>query len=108
MGYFIRFIHNRDLAVENIVSSVTRFSFMILEASRCLGSVHDKLEAVGAVLPDRSMLREATRVRKLQHLMTSVNSLFLMSTVVNNLFIVIVRLSTPREVCQGITVFNSS
>ena len=64
MGYFIRFIHNRDLAAENIVTAYTRFRYLLHAASAAgrIESLHAKISKTGLELPRRSMLQQATKV----------------------------------------------
>ena len=62
MGWLIRFIHNRDLAAENIVTAYTRQRFVLAAPAEALGSLLPKLEAAGYTLPVRSLLNNAARI----------------------------------------------
>jgi hypothetical protein len=62
MGWLIRFIHNRDLAAENIVTAYMRQRFVLAAPAEALDSLQRKLDKAGMVLPVRSLLNNATRV----------------------------------------------
>lgn len=62
MGYFIRFIHCRDLAAENITTSYTRFRLLLDSAPGSVAKLLARLTDAGFTLPARSMLRSASDV----------------------------------------------
>jgi len=64
MGWLIRYIHNRDLAAENIVTAYIRQCFVLAAPAEALDSLLAKLEKAGMALPMRSLLNNAKRVIK--------------------------------------------
>ena len=63
MGYYIRFIHNRDLAAENIVTSCVRTrTLMFLQPMWMKQSFYSRLESAKVQLPDNSFLLSAKQV----------------------------------------------
>ena len=56
MGWIIRFIKNRDRAVENIVMAVTRKNVLSQVPWHIVKTMRARLERVGAVLPPSSIL----------------------------------------------------
>ena len=56
MGYFIRFIHNRDLAAENIMTAYCRSSLIRDCYPGAVQALLAKLKRAGYALPKRSML----------------------------------------------------
>ena len=60
MGYFIRFIHNRDLAAENIMTAYCRFRLVLDSCPGSIFSVTARLKEAGIKLPQNSMLKLAT------------------------------------------------
>lgn len=62
MGWLIRFIHNRDLAAENIVTAYTRQRFVLSAPQEALQSLHTKMEQAGLTLPARSLLNSTKKV----------------------------------------------
>jgi hypothetical protein len=66
MGYFIRFIHNRDLAGENILTAYVRHRVVMGAPA---GAVHDlvgRLNRAGFPLPTTSLLLCASQLMRLQ------------------------------------------
>jgi hypothetical protein len=66
MGYIIRFIHNRDLAAENIMTAYCRLRLVLDSPPRSISDIMEKLSRIDARLPYDSMLsisRETTRIR---------------------------------------------
>lgn len=62
MGFLIRFIHNRDLAAENVVTAFMRQQFVLSAPPETLESLHAKLERAGLTLPVRSLLNTTKAV----------------------------------------------
>ena len=62
MGWLIRFIHNRDLAVENIVTAYTRQSLVLAACGWDGGAqqMFEQLKIAGLAPPARSLLQPAT------------------------------------------------
>ena len=66
MGYIIRFIHNRDLAAENIMTAYCRLRLVLDSPPRSISNIMEKFSRIEARLPYDSMLsisRETTRIR---------------------------------------------
>ena len=59
MGHYIRFIHNRDLAGENIVTACVRSRMILSSPAGVIDSLLRRLKAMGFTLPDRSILSQA-------------------------------------------------
>lgn len=57
MGWLIRFIHNRDLAAENIITAYTRQCVLLSFPPHFLAELHCKLEETDVKLPARSLLK---------------------------------------------------
>ena len=64
MGWLIRFIHNRNLAAENIVTAYVRQCFVLSAPTEEVESLYARLGEAGLKLPVRSLLQNATRVLK--------------------------------------------
>lgn len=62
MGYLIRFIHNRDLAAENIVTASIRTKFLLQAPSEALNGLRQRLENANIRLHPNSMLHTASQV----------------------------------------------
>jgi hypothetical protein len=62
MGYFVRFIHNRDLATENIMTAATRTRLVLDCPPGVVKSLLVRLKESGMVLPAQSMLKLADEV----------------------------------------------
>ena len=62
MGWLIRFIHNRDLAAENIVTAYVRQRFVLAAPAEVLASLHAKLESSSMTLPLNSLLAQAKNI----------------------------------------------
>ncbi len=66
MGYIIRFIHNRDLAAENIMTAYCRLRLVLDSPPHSVSNIMDKLSGLEASLPYDSMLsisRETAKIR---------------------------------------------
>lgn len=63
MGYFIRFIHNRDLAAENLARAVVRTRFLLDSPPGALQGILTRLSAAGLPLPSLSLLTLAADIR---------------------------------------------
>jgi hypothetical protein len=66
MGYFIRFIHNRDLAAENIMTAYCRSSLIRDSHPGAVQALLAKLKRAGYSLPKRSMLTLAGELIRLR------------------------------------------
>ncbi len=65
MGHFIRFIHNRDLAGENIMTAYVRHRLVLGTPPGVVASLVSRLKSMDLDLPKRSMLLlERTRGRR--------------------------------------------
>jgi len=64
MGWLIRYIHNRDLAAENIMTAYVRQRFVMAAPAEALDSLHAKLEKAGLSLPVRSLLNNVKQIFK--------------------------------------------
>ena len=65
MGHFIRFIHNRDLAGENIMTAYVRHRLVMSAPPGVVAGLVSRLQAMKLDLPKRSMLLlERTRARR--------------------------------------------
>ena len=62
MGTFIRFIHNRDLAAENIVTAYVRIRILQASPPGVVSSLFQRLQDNGFQLPERTILSTATEV----------------------------------------------
>ena len=67
MGYFIRHIHNRDLATENIVSAYCRVRLILDAAPGSLDDFITRIDKAGYKLPSNSVLRNAGEAFRLRH-----------------------------------------
>jgi hypothetical protein len=56
MGYFVRFIHNRDLAVENIMKAVVRKAVVFASPPSYVKRLLHRLQKRGFALPKQSIL----------------------------------------------------
>jgi hypothetical protein len=65
MGHLIRFIHNRDLAVENIVTAYNRMRLVmgLMRLNETGDTLTGRLEAAQCKLSNRSFLIPADQVR---------------------------------------------
>jgi hypothetical protein len=63
MGYFIRFVHNRDLACENICTAYLRMRYLLDRKPGSIAALLDRLSAANIPLPKTSMLRKADEIR---------------------------------------------
>ena len=59
MGTLIRYIHNRDLAIENIVSALSRFRFVLGAPDGCILSTVLHMEKKGFPLTGRGIMSTA-------------------------------------------------
>jgi hypothetical protein len=66
MGHFIRFIHNRDLAAENIMTAYCRSSLIRDCFPGTVKSLLEKIVRSGYHLPKRSMLTSADELIRLR------------------------------------------
>ena len=66
MGYFIRFIHNRDLACENIMTSYCRFRLVLDSAPGAVTDILDRVEGANLRLSAHSFLKTAGELRRLR------------------------------------------
>jgi hypothetical protein len=66
MGYFIRFIHNRDLAAENIMTAYCRSRFILDAYPGAVFSLLAKVKALGLQLPKRSTITSAAEILKIR------------------------------------------
>lgn len=71
MGHLIRFVHNRDLAVENIVTAFTRQQFVCSSPPGVLERLSARLQDVGC-LPKNSMIRLSNELVSLKGSLTGV------------------------------------
>jgi hypothetical protein len=62
MGYFIRFIHNRDLAAESIMKAYVRTRIVLASPAGYIEKFLRRLKARGVSLPKNSMLKLANEV----------------------------------------------
>lgn len=56
MGYYIRFIHNRDLATENIVTACVRSRLILSAPPGVIAALLGRMNNLGIPLPSRSIL----------------------------------------------------
>ena len=66
MGWVIRFINNRDLAAENIMTANCRLRFILDSPAGAINKLVSKLELVGHALPPTSVLSVAKEIQKLK------------------------------------------
>jgi hypothetical protein len=66
MGHYIRFIHNRDLAAENIMTACVRNSFLLSAPEGTLGKLYEKMTRLRLPVPENSALVTADQ-RKAVH-----------------------------------------
>ena len=66
MGYYIRFIHNRDLAVENIMTAVCRARVVLDAPAGVVSSLLQRLQSLRIPLPSRSVMALADQHMKLE------------------------------------------
>lgn len=59
MGYFIRFVHNKDLAAENIMTAYVRLRVILASAPGSILTIKQRLLDAGFALPSQSLLFEA-------------------------------------------------
>lgn len=64
MGYFIRFIKNRDLAIENIVSTYSRSTLVTGAPSELVESTVQRLSSTTYYNPKKSLIKLAQEVHK--------------------------------------------
>ena len=62
IGWLMRFIKNRDMAVENIVTAMSKNSAVCQLPPGIVGSIRSRIAAAGIRLPPGSMLKHATEV----------------------------------------------
>lgn len=62
MGHFIRFIHNRDLAAENILTAYVRQRLILASPPGVVTRLFKRLQDNGFRLPERTMLTLANEV----------------------------------------------
>jgi hypothetical protein len=62
VGHFIRFVHNRDLAVENIVTAYVRHRVVLDNVPGAASDFRERTFAEGLLLPVRSLLESATDI----------------------------------------------
>ena len=62
VGWLIRFIHNRDLAAENIAAALARGSALYSMPTALTQAMRTRLDAVGAVPGARSVLRSVKQL----------------------------------------------
>jgi len=70
MGWLIRFIHNRDLAVENIVTAYVRQRLVLTAPVEALSTLDERLDHIGVKLPVRSLLLSVNRILDLKGAMS--------------------------------------
>jgi len=63
MGYFIRFIHNRDLAAESIMKAYIRTRIVLASPAGYIEKFLRRVKASGVSLPKNSMLKLANEVQ---------------------------------------------
>lgn len=63
MGYYIRFIHNRDLAYENMARAVVRSRFLLDAPPGALQGILGRLSAAGLPSPSLSLITSAADLR---------------------------------------------
>lgn len=66
MGYLIRFINNRDLAPENIVTASVRIRLVLDSPPGTIASLFNRLSALNCPIPARSIIglaNDLTRIR---------------------------------------------
>jgi hypothetical protein len=61
-GYLIRFIHNRDLAAENIMTAAVRMRSVVDCAPGGVHALREKIRDAGYALPQLSMLHTADEI----------------------------------------------
>ena len=66
MGYYIRFIHNRDLAVENIMTAVCRARVVLDAPAGVISGLLHRLKVLQLPLPTRSVIGLASHHMKLK------------------------------------------
>ena len=66
MGHYIRFIHNRDLAGENIVTACVRSRMILSSPAGVIDSLLRRLKAMGFTLPAKSILSQADHVQSMR------------------------------------------
>ena len=67
MGHYIRFIKNRDLAAENIMTTAVRVRLAILGSPPgCISSLIHRLREISIPLPQRSSIALADEVKTLR------------------------------------------
>lgn len=64
MGHFIRFINNRDLAAENIMTAYARQRVILDSAPGTIGALNARLHDLHLDLPKRSALVLAADLKK--------------------------------------------
>ena len=62
MGFFIRFIKNRDLAIENIVSTYTRATLILGSPHGLVLTTSTQLESIGMPVAKQSLMALAGQV----------------------------------------------
>jgi len=67
MGWLVRFVHNRDLAVENIVTAYSRQTVILSTPHIGLQETVANLERVNVHLSKNSMFRMASSLQEAQH-----------------------------------------
>ena len=63
VGYFIRFINNRDLAAENIMTAYSRLRLILDSKPGTIYSLNKRLKMAGLLTPERSMITLADDIR---------------------------------------------
>jgi hypothetical protein len=66
MGRLIRFIHNRDLAAENIVTAYVRQRFLLAAPAGAVDSAIARFKACGLAIAPHSCMQLAHEVMKLR------------------------------------------
>jgi hypothetical protein len=64
MGWLVRFVHNRDLAVENIVTAYSQQTVILACPNKGLRETLANMEEAGITLPKRSMFRLASSIEE--------------------------------------------
>ena len=80
MGYIIRFIHNRDLAAENIMTAYCRLRLVLDSPPRAVTNLMDKLKSQTHVLPYNSMLSIANEIARIRTGQPGVYSYYINAT----------------------------
>ena len=97
MGYIIRFIHNRDLAAENIMTAYCRLRLVLDSPPRAVANLMDKLKLQAHMFTYNSMLSISNEISRIQQGQPGVYSYHINATRRNTRSLVFKNVPTERK-----------